>query len=118
MMEAAPSAPFIVAKADLLFELLIVPLDTPAQFGKVDELPEAHTRRQGREPIFGRLGFALGPLDQQPFLRQQFWDQLVMSNANAHARKARRKPIGRAFPPPDRAPGMLGQTKRQLFDRD
>src|SRR5215207_134906 len=58
------------------------------------------------------------PLDQQPVLQQQFRDQLVMPDANAHARKARRPPIGRAFPPPDRAPGPLGETKRQLFSRD
>src|SRR6202163_80392 len=118
MMEAAPPAPFIVPKPDLLLELLIIPLDTPAQLGKVDELAEADIRRQRREPIFGRLGFALGPLDQQPLLRRQFRDQLIMPDPNAHARKARSQPIGRPFPPPDRAPGMLGQTKRHLFDRD
>ena len=45
-------------------------------------------------------------------------DQLVMPDADAHAREARGQPIGRAFPPRDRAPGMLGQSKRQLFGRD
>src|ERR1700731_2017540 len=110
MMEAAPSAPFIVPKPDLLLELLIVPLDTPAQLGEVDELAEADIRRQRREPIFGRLGFALGPLDQQPLLRHQFRDQPIMPDPNPHARKARSQPIGRSFPPPDPAPGMLGQT--------
>src|ERR1019366_3277299 len=118
MMEAAPSAPFIVPEPDFLLEFLIVPLDTPAQLGKVDELAEADIRRQRREPIFGRLGFALGPLDQQPLLRQQFRDQPIMPDPNAHARKTRRQPIGRPFSPPDRAPGTLGQTKRYLFGRD
>ena len=41
MMEAAPSAAFIVTKPDLLLELLVVALDTPAQFGKIDEPAEA-----------------------------------------------------------------------------
>src|SRR5438045_8804236 len=101
MMEAAPSAPFIVPKPNSLLEFLIVPLDTPAQLGEVDEPAEADVRWQGREPVLGRLGLALGPLDQQPLLQQQFRDQLVMPDANAHAREARRQPIGRAFPPPD-----------------
>src|SRR6202171_3894170 len=60
VMEAAPSAPFIVSKPYLLLEFLIISLDTPAQLGKVDEPAEADVRRQRREPVFGRLGFALG----------------------------------------------------------
>ena len=48
MMEAAPPAPLIVSKPDLLLELLIVALDTPAQLGKVDELAEADIRWQRR----------------------------------------------------------------------
>ena len=88
MMEAAPSAAFVVIKPDLLLELLIVPLDAPAQLGKIHEPAEADVRRQRREPVFGRLGFALWPFDQQPLLLQQFRDQLVMADANTHARKA------------------------------
>src|SRR3979490_1372774 len=106
MMEAAPPAAFEVPKPDFLLELLIVPLDTPAQLGEVDELAEAYIRRQRREPVFGRRGFTLGPLDQQPLLRQQFRRQLAMPDSNAHAGKARRQPLGRTFPPSDRAPGM------------
>src|SRR5450631_904695 len=56
--------------------------------------------------------------DAIPLLRQQFRQQLVMPDPNAHAGKARRKPLGRTFPPPDRAPGMLGQIERQTFGRD
>src|ERR1700682_4590056 len=116
MMEAAPFAPRLVSTPDLLFEFLIVSLDTPAQLGKVDELAEANIGWQRRQPIFGRLGFALGPFDQQPLLRYQFRGCLTVSDPNAHARKARRQPIGRTFPPTDRAPSPLGQTKRHLLD--
>lgn len=42
MMEAAPPAPFEVPKPDFLLELQIVPLDTPAQLGEVDEFAEAN----------------------------------------------------------------------------
>jgi hypothetical protein len=41
MMEAVPPAPFEVPKPDFLLELQIVPLDTPAQLGEVDEFAEA-----------------------------------------------------------------------------
>jgi hypothetical protein len=44
MMGAPPSAPLIVARADFLFELLIIPLDTPAHFAKIDEPPEVNLR--------------------------------------------------------------------------
>src|SRR6202051_4068217 len=40
MVETSPAAPFIVAEPDLLLEVLVVPLDAPAHFGDVDELPE------------------------------------------------------------------------------
>src|SRR5258707_3467295 len=118
MMEATPSAPLIVAKTDLLLELLIVPLDAPAHLRKIDEPTEADVRRQCREPIFGRLGLTLRPFDQQPLLQQLLWNQLVMTYANAHPRKARGQPIRRAFPPPHRAPGPLGQAEHHLLGRD
>lgn len=40
MMKASPAAAFIVAKADLLLEFLIIPLDAPAQFSGIDEMLE------------------------------------------------------------------------------
>jgi hypothetical protein len=40
MMEAAPASPFEVTKANLLFEFVVVALNTPAQFGGVDKLTE------------------------------------------------------------------------------
>src|ERR1700689_4379436 len=33
MMEASPSAPFVVAELDLLLEFLVIALDAPAHFG-------------------------------------------------------------------------------------
>ncbi len=37
MMEATPSTPLVVAQAKVLFEVLIVPLDSPTQLGCFDE---------------------------------------------------------------------------------
>src|SRR5262252_11073359 len=88
MMEASPSAPLEVAEPNLLLEFLIVALDAPAQLGKIDEAPKADARRQRREPIFGRLGFAPRPLDQQPLLDQRFRNQLSVPDTDAHAQSA------------------------------
>jgi hypothetical protein len=67
-MKAAPSASLELPQSNLLLELLIVALDAPAQFGDVDQAIEGDIVGKGREPVFGRLGLALGPLDQQPLL--------------------------------------------------
>ena len=88
MMEAAPSASLVVPEADLLLEFLIVALDAPAHLGNIDEAAEADLRRLGGEPVFGRRGFALGPLDQQPLLLDQVGDRSIVSDAHAHPRKA------------------------------
>src|SRR5258708_12066409 len=101
MMEAAPAAALIVPKPDLLLELLIVPLDAPAHLGEIDKSAEADVRRQCREPIFGRFGFALGPFDQQPFLLQRVPAQPIIPHAAPHPSKPPRPPTSPAFPPSD-----------------
>ena len=63
MVETAPASPFKVAETDLLFELVAVALNAPAQLGGVDELMEGNSHWKRREPIFGRCLFALRPLD-------------------------------------------------------
>src|SRR5258708_29742167 len=98
MVEAAPSAPFIVPEPDFLLELLIVALDAPAQLGKINEPLEADVLRQCREPIFGWRGLTFGPFDQQPLFHQLRPVHLVVPDANAYPRKARGQPVGRALP--------------------
>ena len=66
VVEAAPPAPFIIAEAEFLLELLVVALDPPSQLGDIDQTLKADLPGQCGKPIFGRLGFALRPLDQQP----------------------------------------------------
>src|SRR5882672_12802592 len=103
MVEAAPSAPFIVPEPDLLLELLIVALDTPAQFGGVDESAEGDVFGKGREPVFCRRVLALRPFDQQPLFHRGR-GEVAMPDANANARKPRGEPVGGAFAPPDPPP--------------
>src|ERR1019366_5450099 len=119
MMEAAPPTPFKMSEPELLLELLIVPFDTPAQLGGVDQPAEGDLFRKGREPVFGRLILALGPLDQQPLFRSGLSEIVIaMRDPNAHASKPRGQPLGRAFPPFDRAPCALAQSESKFLDRD
>ena len=66
VVETAPPAPFIIAEAEFLLQLLVVALDPPSQLGEIDQTLKADLLGQCGKPIFGRLGFALRPLDQQP----------------------------------------------------
>jgi len=112
-MEASPTAAFEVPEAEFLLELLIVALDAPAQLGQIDHALEGDVFRQCREPVFGRLLLAPGPLDQQPFLIAQ---RIAVGGTHAHAGEARSQSFAGAFTPADGTPGALGQCERELFD--
>jgi hypothetical protein len=66
MVEASPPAPFIIAEAELLLQLLVVARDPPSQLGNIDQTVKADLLGQCGKPILGRPGVALRPLDQQP----------------------------------------------------
>src|SRR5512139_3106041 len=86
-MEAAPSSSFKMAEPDLLLELLVVTLDTPAQFGQIDETGEADVVRQSRQPILGRLLLAFGPFDEKPFFRPRLTAiEVAPGDTNTQAR--------------------------------
>src|SRR5450631_247732 len=118
MMEAAPPASFIMPEADLLLELLIIALDAPAQLGGIDQIAECDAARQGREPVLGRLLFALGPLDQQPFFGRFAGSFMARCNVNTQPRKPRGQPFIAALPPLDGAPSAVPQSEGEVLDRD
>src|SRR5713226_7816746 len=118
MMEATPSAPFIMPEPDLLLELLIIALDAPAQLGGVDQIAECDAARQGRKPVLGRLLLALGPLDQQPFFGRFAGPLMARCNVNTHTRKPRAQPFIGALPPLDGAPSAVPQSEGEVLDRD
>jgi hypothetical protein len=62
VVEAASPTPFVIAKAKLLLEFLIIALDPPAQVRQIEEAVEGDIVVHGGKPIFGRLGLALRPL--------------------------------------------------------
>ena len=64
MMPAWPTAPFVVIQSQFLFQLLIVLLDSPAQFRPLHQASPRDVRGQVGEPIVaGRCSF-LRPLGQ------------------------------------------------------
>src|ERR1700682_2619795 len=117
MMEAAPSAPFKMPQPALLLEPPVSALDTPAQLGGIDQIAERDVFRKCREPVFGRLILALGPLDQQPLLGWLLASLVTGCNAHTHACKPRGQPFIGAFPPFDRAPRFRTQSEGEVLDR-
>lgn len=115
-MEAAPTSALIMAKADLLFEFLIIPFGPPSQLGLAAEVSELGIFRQGREPVLGRLDLALRPLDEEPFLRSWCGAPVIaMGRPDADGGKARGERNLGALAPGDAAPGVLGQGLRQFL---
>ena len=84
VVEASPPAPFIVAETEFLLQLLVVALDPPSQLGDIDQTLKADLLGQCGKPIFGRLGFALRPLDQQPLFGARL-AQLGIAMRRPHA---------------------------------
>ena len=68
MVKASPAPAFVVAEPQLLLELLIIPLNAPAQFGRVNQLADCDRLRQGRKPVSDWLRLTFRPLDEQPLL--------------------------------------------------
>src|SRR6267378_8274266 len=118
MMEAAPPAPFIIPKAEFLFELLIITLDPPPQLCQSNQAVESNILGQVGEPILGWLRFAFWPLGQQPFFCTRLAQQVVaMSGPHPAPRKARSKPVGTALAPRNGLPRLLRQAEGEGLDR-
>ena len=79
--------------------------------------PAPHTRIPDT-PVFGRLRLALGPFDQQPFLRPRLAAlPIEMGGEDAQAGEARLKRRIGPLPPANRPPGLGGKAERQGLDR-
>ena len=66
MMKATPAPSLVVAQAEFLFKLLIVPFNAPAHLGGLDQIYQRGISGQRRQPILGRFCLILRPFDQQP----------------------------------------------------
>src|ERR1700730_12570940 len=119
MVEAAPPAPFVIAKAKLLLELLIIALDPPPQLCQIDQTIERGIFGQGGKPILRRLGFVFRPLDQKPLFSAQLVQQIIaMRRPHSSPGKARGEPIGGSLAPSDRLPRLARQAEGECLDRD
>ncbi|ERR1035437_1691028 len=68
MVESAPGTALEVVEPQLLLEFQEVTLDSPAQLGNPDQLLKRSGGGKVGQPILGRFGAAVGPLDEQPLL--------------------------------------------------
>src|SRR5467141_546014 len=119
MVEAAPPAPFIITKAEFLFELLIITLDAPPQLCQINQAVEGDILGQGGEPILGRFGFVLRLLDQKPLLGARLAQQVVtMPRPHSPPGKARREPIRGSLAPGDGLPRLFRQAQGKCLDGD
>ena len=117
MMEAAPASPLEMGEAELAFEFLVIALDAPAQFGRVDQDLDGGVLGQGRKPVFRRLSFALGPFDEKPFERMRRRTfPVARSWPYPHRGEARGQGFVGALPPWRDAPSLLGKAHRQPLD--
>src|SRR5258708_4891730 len=117
MMEAAPSAAFVMPEAELLLEVLIVAFDTPAQLGEIDQAREADVLRQGGQPVLRRLGLALWPFHQQP-LFGAYTLRIATGGAHPQAGDPGGQSAARRLAPRDAAPRRFRQAEGQRLDRD
>src|SRR3954452_17531265 len=119
MGEAAPVAAIVVAKAKLLLEFMIVPLDPPARLGNPHETLERGAPREVGEPVLGRLGVSRRPLDQQPLFGPGFAaPRVAMRRTHPHGREARTEFAVRARAPGHAVPVLRRQAERQRLERD
>src|SRR5438445_163301 len=68
MVETPPASPFKMIEPQLVLQLLVVPLDAPAQHRELDQIGARRRGRQRGQPILDRGGFGARPLDKQPLL--------------------------------------------------
>ena len=113
VVEAAPAPALIVIEPDLLLQFLVIALDPPSQLGGGHQLRERGVGGQGRQPVFGRLGFAVGPLDQEPLLGAR----LARRHRGGPAGPARRQSARPAAWPCPRATSRSATRRRQARAR-
>src|SRR5580704_8179148 len=119
VVEAAPPAPFIITKPELLLQLLIIALDPPSQLCDINQTFEGDILWQSGKPILGRLGFFWRPLDQQPLFGARLGQQgIAMCRPHPLPRKARREPVCSALAPRDCLPRFGRQAESEHLRRD
>ena len=117
VMKAPPAPSLVVAQAEFLFKLLIVPFNAPAHLGSLDQIYQRGIRGQRRQPILGRFCLILRPFDQQPLLLTWRAKPLLIPMRSPHScrGKARRQFLVGSLAPDHRVPSACGQRFGQLL---
>ena len=119
MMEAAPASTLIVTEPQFLLKVLVVALDPPAQLRQLDHTNHGDVVGQRRQPVFCRLGFAVWPLDHEPFLGPRLRKPIVaVCGASADTGEARDERTGAAFAPCYGLPRLCRKAERQGLGGD
>jgi len=111
MMKATPAPSLVVAQAEFLFKLLIVPFNAPAHLGGLDQIYQRGIGGQRRQPILGRFCLILWPFDQQPLILTWRAKPLFipMRSSHSHRGKTRRQFLLGSLAPDHRLPSACGQ---------
>ena len=118
MMEAPPPAPFEMIEAELVFELLVIALDPPAQVRQTDEGGQWRRLGQGREVVLGRRGLAQRPLAEDPLDGAGLGAVAVMRGPDAQGDEARPHAPAGAFTPGHGRPGRDRQAPEERRQAD
>lgn len=110
--EESPPSTLVVAETEFLLQVLIIPLDAPLQLGVGDQVSAGCRVREGRRPVFRRLGLADGLFDQKPLLGIGFREPIVaVSRTNVQRREARSEHRVGALTPRDGLPSLIRQGR-------
>src|SRR3989442_9684280 len=104
MMNPPPAAPFEMIEAEFVLELLVIPLDPPAQVRQPNEGGQRGRLGQGREVVLRRRRLAQRPLTKDPFDGAGLGAALVMRRPDAEGDESRAHAAPGAFTPRHRGP--------------
>ncbi len=109
MMKPAPTAAFIMAEADFLFKLLVIPFDPPSARGDRNKRLQCDIGWQRGKPVFGRCFVTLGPFHHEPLFgaRLAAFD-VTMGGPYPNSGETSAQRCIAAFAPSDSLPGLLG----------
>src|SRR5437867_1020440 len=118
MMEPPPAATFEMIEAEFVLELLVVPLDPPAQMSQTDEGGQRGRPGQSREVVLRRRCLTQRPFAQGPLDGPGLGAVSIMRGPNSKGDESRAHAPPCAFPPGHRGPSREGQPSDERRQAD
>jgi hypothetical protein len=114
MMKPAPTTHFVIPQPDR-FEVFVIAFDRPTTFSCVNQPSQGRLSAQCQEPVFGRIAFGQGPLNQQPlFVTRGLSLVIEMSRSHTSSTEMRTHLAVRSFAPGDQAETVAARLIGQL----